>query len=94
PLLIVKSIPVIKDIPKVKVAINHSILLPLFAPISAPFDSMVKNTVKEKKEEIMKRLQLQNTDKKTRSKDDKLNETKGIMNDVGGGLGNSLKKKK
>ena len=57
PYLIVTAIPVIKDIPKVKIAISHSVLLPLFEPIATPFKDKVSQALKEQKEEIMKKIE-------------------------------------
>lgn len=56
PLLIIKSIPVVKDIKHVKESMADSFLLPLFNPVAAPLENAFKNALKEQREELMKKL--------------------------------------
>jgi membrane protein required for colicin V production len=63
PLLIMKAIPVVKEIPQVKAALKRSALLPLFEPISVPFQDVFAQALKEQKEELMKRLKGEKTEK-------------------------------
>lgn len=75
PLLIIKAIPVIKDIPQLKTAINRSALLPLFEPISLPFEDLFSQALKEQREELMKKLRGNTKEKIPPKKGTNKNET-------------------
>jgi uncharacterized membrane protein required for colicin V production len=56
PYLIVKSIPVIKDMPQVTSTMKKSVLLPAFYPIARPFEGIFYNFMREQREAIMNKL--------------------------------------
>ncbi len=83
PILIIKAIPFIKDIPQLRIALNKSALLPVFEPIGHPFESMVSRALKEQRDELMRKLKMKtniNNNSNTKSKPDgKEQEIKNIM---------------
>jgi uncharacterized membrane protein required for colicin V production len=64
PLLIIKAIPVIKDIPQIKSALHRSALIHLFEPLSVPFEDLFSEVLREQREELMKKLRGDKTEKK------------------------------
>ncbi|MFN8575587.1 MAG: CvpA family protein [Candidatus Sericytochromatia bacterium] len=94
PLLVLNAIPVLKDIPQVRNSLSKSQLIPLFAPVGKPFEYSVKNALREQREEIMKKLKAKEEEMKkeinkeiNKNIDNKANDVRKIMKEVGGGLG-------
>lgn len=91
PLLILNALPIIKDIPQVNSVISRSVLIPVFEPIGYPFERMVRNALREQREELMKKLKIKEeaikTDIKKKIEKTKSEEIKETMKEYGGGLG-------
>jgi len=68
PLLILKAIPILKEIPQVRTSVNHSALLPLFEPLTHPFQSLFSSVLQEQREELMKKLKGNKTPVPVKSK--------------------------
>lgn len=58
PLLVISAIPILKDVPQIKEPVSKSVLLPLFSPLGAPFERLVRNALREQREELMKNLRV------------------------------------
>lgn len=57
PILVMESIPVIKEVPRVEKALQKSELLILFKPLASPFENIFKVALKKQRDEIMSKLQ-------------------------------------
>ncbi|MEK7433816.1 MAG: CvpA family protein [Cyanobacteriota bacterium] len=60
PLLILDAIPILKEIPKVKISLERSALVKLFKPIQKPFTTTFKSILSSQKDEIMKKIKESN----------------------------------
>lgn len=60
PLLILKAIPILKELPQVKAPIQKSKLVHLFEPFQRPLESTFKYMLKNQKDEIMKKIKQNN----------------------------------
>lgn len=69
PVLIIKAIPIVRDIPQVNHSLNKTVLLPLFYPVAKPFENFFKEKLEEQKEELMKKLKGKAIEKPNRNYD-------------------------
>lgn len=60
PLLILKAIPVLKELPQVKAPLQKSKLVHLFEPFQTPLESTFKYMLKNQRDEIMKKIKENN----------------------------------